>query len=81
MLSHSLSQQDNQFQRAFDILRSGIDQRAFPGAAVAITHQGKLVAHKAIGKRTYGSCSRPIKTYTFYDLASVTKSLRPPQHA
>jgi hypothetical protein len=35
-LSHALSQQDDQFQRAFNILRSGIDQHAFPGAAVAI---------------------------------------------
>ena len=73
MLSQSFERQDEQFQRAFNILRSGIDQRAFPGAAVAVTHQGKLIAHKAIGKRTYGRCSRPIKTYTIYDLASVTK--------
>jgi serine-type D-Ala-D-Ala carboxypeptidase len=74
-LSHSHTQQDKQFQRAFDILRSGIDQRAFPGAAVAVTHQGRLIAYKAIGKRTYGSCSRPIKSYTIYDLASVTKAV------
>ena len=73
MVSQSFERQDEQFQRAFSILRSGIDHRAFPGAAVAVTHQGKLIAHKAIGKRTYGSCSRPIKTYSIYDLASVTK--------
>ena len=72
-LSQSFQRQDEQFQRAFAILRSGIDQRAFPGATVAVTHQGRLIAHKAIGKRTYGSCSRSIKTYTIYDLASVTK--------
>ena len=73
MLSQSFQRQDEQFQRAFNVLRSGIDQRAFPGATVAVTHQGKLIAHKAIGKRTYGGCSRPVKTYTIYDLASVTK--------
>jgi serine-type D-Ala-D-Ala carboxypeptidase len=72
-LSHSFERQDEQFQRAFDVLRSGIDQRAFPGAAVAIAYQGKLIAHKAIGKRTYGSCSRHVKLYTIYDLASLTK--------
>jgi serine-type D-Ala-D-Ala carboxypeptidase len=72
-LSHSFEHQDEQFRRAFDILRSGIDQRAFPGAAVAIAYQGKLIAHKAIGKRTYGSCSRHVKLYTIYDLASLTK--------
>jgi serine-type D-Ala-D-Ala carboxypeptidase len=73
MLSQSFDRQDDQFQRAFNILGSGINQRAFPGAAVAIAHQGKLIAHKAIGTRTYGSCSRPVKLYTIYDLASVTK--------
>jgi CubicO group peptidase (beta-lactamase class C family) len=72
-LSHAFDRQDEQFQRAFQVLRDGITQRAFPGAAVAVTHHGKLIAHKAIGKRTYGRCSRPIKTYTIYDLASVTK--------
>ena len=28
-----------QFHRAFDVLRSGINQRAFPGAAVAVTYR------------------------------------------
>lgn len=73
MLSQSFDRQDDQFRRAFQVLRDGIAQRAFPGAAVAIAHQGKLIAHKAIGKRTYGSCSRPVKLYTIYDLASLTK--------
>jgi CubicO group peptidase (beta-lactamase class C family) len=72
-LSHSLIQQDNQFQRAFDVLRSGIDQRAFPGAAVAITHQGKLIAHKGLGHFTYDATSQAIAAETVYDLASVTK--------
>jgi CubicO group peptidase (beta-lactamase class C family) len=73
MLSHSLSQQDEQFQRAFDVLRSGIDQRAFPGAAVAITHQGKLIAHKGLGLFTYDATSQAVIAETVYDLASVTK--------
>ncbi len=74
-LSHSLSQQDNQFQRAFDVLRSGIEQRAFPGAAVAITHQGKLIAHKGVGHFTYDAASQAVTAETVYDLASVTKVL------
>ena len=74
-LSHSLSQQDNQFQRAFDVLRSGIEQRAFPGAAVAITHQGKLIAHKGVGHFTYDATSQAVTAETVYDLASVTKVL------
>jgi CubicO group peptidase (beta-lactamase class C family) len=74
-LSQSLSQQDNQFQRAFSILRSGIKQRAFPGAAVAIGHQGKLIAHKGLGRFTYDEASPAVTAETIYDLASVTKVL------
>ncbi|MGC2742347.1 MAG: serine hydrolase domain-containing protein [Candidatus Angelobacter sp.] len=72
-LSHSLSQQDNQFQQAFDILRSGINQRAFPGATVAVTHQGKLIAHKGLGRFTYDATSPAVTAETIYDLASLTK--------
>jgi CubicO group peptidase (beta-lactamase class C family) len=72
-LSHALSQQDKQFQRAFNILLSGIDQRAFPGAAVAIAHQGKLIAHKGLGHFTYDAASPAVTAETVYDLASVTK--------
>lgn len=74
-LSHSLSQQDNQFQRAFDILRTGIEQRAFPGAAAAIVQQGKLIAHKGLGHFTYDATSSAVTAETVYDLASVTKVL------
>jgi CubicO group peptidase (beta-lactamase class C family) len=72
-LSRSLSLQDHQFQRAFDILRSGITQRAFPGAAVAVAHQGKLIAHKGLGHFTYEPASPAVTAETVYDLASVTK--------
>lgn len=72
-LSHAFANQDEQFRSAFNILQSGIQQRAFPGAAVAVTHQGKLIAHKGLGHFTYAACSRKVKGYTLYDLASVTK--------
>jgi CubicO group peptidase (beta-lactamase class C family) len=73
MLSRSLDHQDEQFQRAFAILRSAIDQRAFPGTAVAVTHQGKLIAHKGLGHFTYETASPAVTAETIYDLASVTK--------
>jgi serine-type D-Ala-D-Ala carboxypeptidase len=73
MLSQSFQRQDDQFQRAFSVLRSGIDQRAFPGAAVAVTHQGKLIAHKGLGHFTYDATSPDVAAETIYDLASVTK--------
>lgn len=73
MLSRSLGHQDEQFHRAFAILRTAIDQRAFPGAAVAVTHQGKLIAHKGLGHFTYEAASSAVSAETIYDLASVTK--------
>lgn len=73
MLSQSFERQDEQFQRAFNVVRSGIDQRAFPGAAVAVTHQGKLIAHKGLGHFTYDATSPAVTAETVYDLASVTK--------
>jgi CubicO group peptidase (beta-lactamase class C family) len=73
MLSHSLGHQDEQFQRAFAILRSAIDQRSFPGAAVAVTQHGKLIAHKGLGHFTYDAASPAVTAETVYDLASVTK--------
>jgi CubicO group peptidase (beta-lactamase class C family) len=72
-LSQSFQHQDEQFQRAFDILCAGIDQRAFPGAAVAVVHQGKLIAHKGLGHFTYDAASPAVTAETIYDLASVTK--------
>lgn len=74
-LPDASSDQDKQFQRAFDVLRSGIAQRAFPGAAVGITHNGKLIAHKGLGHFTYDPSSPAITAETIYDLASVTKAL------
>jgi serine-type D-Ala-D-Ala carboxypeptidase len=72
-LSQSFHHQDEQFQRAFDVLRSGIDQRAFPGAAVAIAQHGKLIAHKGLGRFTYEETSPIVAADTIYDLASITK--------
>ena len=73
MLTQSFRHQDEQFQPAFDILRSAINQRAFPSAAVAIIHQGKLIAYKGLGHFTYDATSSAVTAETTYDLASVTK--------
>ena len=72
-LSEAFSGQDKQFQRAFAVLRSGIEQRAFPGAAVGVVHQGKLVAHQGLGHFTYDAASPAVTAGTVYDLASVSK--------
>jgi serine-type D-Ala-D-Ala carboxypeptidase len=48
-------------------------ERAFPGAAVAITHNCELVALEAFGRFTYDSQSPQIVPTTIFDLASLSK--------
>jgi CubicO group peptidase (beta-lactamase class C family) len=79
--AHALSpapaydQQDIQFAAAFEILNKGIVEHAFPGASVAVTHDGKLVASKAAGRFTYESSSPEVTAATIFDLASVSKGV------
>ena len=73
MLPERFADQDQRFSRAFRVLETGVAQKAFPGASVAITHHGELVASKGIGRFTYDQNSPPVTPETIYDLASVTK--------
>jgi len=73
---YPLVQYDNQdevFSRAFDFLRLAIEQRAFPGASVAITSWGKLLALKAFGRFSYEKDALPVTTASIFDIASVSK--------
>jgi CubicO group peptidase (beta-lactamase class C family) len=54
-------------------LQQGVANRAFPCAAAAVTHRGKLVALKAFGNFTYDPKSRAAHPDTIFDLASITK--------
>src|SRR5216684_2920851 len=65
--------QDDVFSRAFEVLREAIEQRAFPGALVAITHLGKVVALKAFVRFTYEKDAPPVTTAGIFDIASVSK--------
>lgn len=65
--------QDRIFSRAFDILVEAIEQKAFPGAAVAVTRGGNLAALKAFGRFTYDTDSPKVEIGSVFDLASVTK--------
>lgn len=67
------SDQDRRFSSAFSILEDAVSSRAFPGAAVSITHRGELVALKAVGRFTYQDDSPLVEPTTIYDIASVTK--------
>jgi CubicO group peptidase (beta-lactamase class C family) len=41
------------FAQAFSVLQNAITQKAFPAASIALTHQGRLIALKALGSFTY----------------------------
>jgi serine-type D-Ala-D-Ala carboxypeptidase len=67
--------QQKQFAPAFSILRDAIEQRAFPGAALAVAHRGKLVASHGFGQFTYDEPAPAITRDTVFDLASITKAV------
>lgn len=54
-------------------MQQGVAHRAFPGASVAVTHRGRLVALKAFGRFTYESDSPAVTPTSVFDLASVSK--------
>ena len=62
-----------QFSRAFDILRKAVAEQAFPGASIAVTRQGKLIALRALGHFTYDLNSAAVTPESVFDLASVSK--------
>ena len=69
----AFERQERQFARAFAVIRQGIAERAFPGAALAITYRGELVAAQSFGRFTYDEKSPAVQPETVFDLASLTK--------
>jgi serine-type D-Ala-D-Ala carboxypeptidase len=65
--------QEKQFARAFAVVRDAIEQRAFPAAALAVTHHGSLIALQPFGRFTYEEVAPAVQPDTIFDLASVTK--------
>jgi serine-type D-Ala-D-Ala carboxypeptidase len=66
-------QQDAFFAGAFNVLREAIKERVFPAASLAVTHNGKLVAHRAFGRFTYEPNAPETTPDSIFDLASLTK--------
>jgi CubicO group peptidase (beta-lactamase class C family) len=56
-----------------DVVRAGVDARAFPGGVLAVGRGGALVHLRAFGKLAYDEDAAPVATDTIYDLASLTK--------
>lgn len=87
-LKPAFDRQDEVFAAAFSIINKAIGDHAFPGASIAVTHAGKLIAVKAFGNLVYeespklappltsslrqGGKSELIPA-TLFDIASVTK--------
>jgi serine-type D-Ala-D-Ala carboxypeptidase len=71
----AFARQEKQFAQVFGILREAIAEKAFPGAALAITHDGSLVASQGFGRFTYDEGSPEVHADTIFDLASLTKVL------
>jgi len=61
------------FTKVDSIVNEGIQQKAFPGAALLINLNGVTIYKNGFGKFTYDSNSPVVKTSTIYDLASLTK--------
>jgi len=74
-LAPAFQQQEKQFARAFDLLRDAIQQKALPGASLAVTVGGRLLAWKGLGRFTYDPDSPAVSPTTIYDLASVSKAI------
>ena len=67
--------QEQRFARAFRLLDEAIARRVFPGASLAVTWGGELLAGRGFGRFTYEAESREVKRETVWDLASLTKPI------
>jgi serine-type D-Ala-D-Ala carboxypeptidase len=74
-LAPAFQQQDVQFRRAFEIISDAIAREVFPGANLAVTVDGRLLAWKGIGRFTYDPESPSVSPTTIYDLASLSKAI------
>ena len=55
------------------IVQKAIDDKAVPGAVVAVGRMGSLVYLKAFGKRALSPVDEPMSRDTVFDMASLTK--------
>jgi serine-type D-Ala-D-Ala carboxypeptidase len=74
-LADETAAQERRFARAFQLLRQGVTERVFPGAALVVAHRGRLLAWEAFGRFTYEMSSPEVRPDTVWDLASLTKPI------
>jgi beta-N-acetylhexosaminidase len=63
---------DKQLQPAYDVVEAAIQNKAFPGATLAVGYRGRVAIH-AFGHLSYDAKSPAVQMNTMYDLASLTK--------
>jgi beta-N-acetylhexosaminidase len=63
---------EGQLKPAFNVIEKAIEDKAFPGATLAIGYRGKLLV-RSFGKLSYDAKSPATQVATMYDIASLTK--------
>ena len=71
----ALDHQNETFASAFGLLSEAIQQRAFPGACIAVAHLDRFVALKSFGHFTYDADAPMVTPATLFDVASITKTV------
>lgn len=72
-LDFDTKHQDQRFAAAFQEIQNWVENKAFPGAVLAVGQHGKLVAWKAFGKMASSPEARLMPKNAIFDLASLTK--------
>lgn len=72
-LRNATSKQDERFAVAFAEINQWVDQKAFPGASLAVGYHGRLIALKSFGKMDSSNSAAPMPVDAIFDLASLTK--------
>jgi CubicO group peptidase (beta-lactamase class C family) len=67
--------QEERFAHAFQLVHQAIDNKTFPGAALAVVLRGELLALRGFGHFIYEADSPEVSRETMWDLASLTKPL------
>ena len=63
---------DRQLQPAYNVIDRAVDDKAFPGATLAVGYRGKVALH-SFGKLSYDPQDSDTTVRTMYDVASLTK--------
>lgn len=60
-------------EMVLDFLQKEIDLEHIPGAAISVSHKGKVLFEEAIGYKSFYPEKRSMELNTIFDLASLTK--------